>query len=201
MCLDSQDHLGEVQHQRHQGVGQEQGLPQRANLWKKITLIRVVQDHYDGHSKVFLDRQGHMGEVHCHLGAFGTFRNARGASGAQRCECFKCDKSFTVRSHLKNHERIHTGEKPFACPKCEKWFTESGHLKKHERAHTGEKPFACPKCEKSFTESGHFRKHERTHTGEKPFACSECYKSFNDSGQSLLCNQKSAPSILWTPSI
>ena len=33
-----------------------------------------------------LDTQGHLGEVHCHLGAFGTFRNAREASGAQRCE-------------------------------------------------------------------------------------------------------------------
>ena len=64
-------------------------------------------------------------------------------TGEEPLACSKCDKSFTVRSHLKNHERIHTGEKPFACPKCEKWFTESGHLKKHERAHTGEKPFAC----------------------------------------------------------
>ena len=40
---DVQDHLGEVQPQRHQGVGQEQGLPQRVNFWK-ITVIGVVQD-------------------------------------------------------------------------------------------------------------------------------------------------------------
>ena len=31
---DIQDHLGEVQPQRHQGVGQEQGLPQSINFWK-----------------------------------------------------------------------------------------------------------------------------------------------------------------------
>ena len=36
-CLkDSQDHLDEVQHQRHQGVGQEQGLPQRVSFWKML---------------------------------------------------------------------------------------------------------------------------------------------------------------------
>ena len=35
VCLDSQDHLVEVQHHRHQGVGQEQGLPQRVKFWKK----------------------------------------------------------------------------------------------------------------------------------------------------------------------
>ena len=55
---------------------------------ENIALIKVVQDHYVGHSKVFLDRQGHLGEVLCHLEAFGTIRNAREASGAQRCECF-----------------------------------------------------------------------------------------------------------------
>ena len=55
---------------------------------ENIALIRVVQDHYVGHSKVFLDRQGHLGEVLCHLEAFETIINAREASGAQRCELF-----------------------------------------------------------------------------------------------------------------
>ena len=58
MFLDSQYHLGEVQHQRHQGAGQEQELPQRVNFW-----IRVAQDDYDGHFKVFLDSKGHLGKV------------------------------------------------------------------------------------------------------------------------------------------
>ena len=31
---DIQDHLGEVQPQRHQGVWQEQGLPQRVTMWQ-----------------------------------------------------------------------------------------------------------------------------------------------------------------------
>ena len=34
MFSDSQDHLAEVQPQRYQGAGQEQGLPQRVKLWK-----------------------------------------------------------------------------------------------------------------------------------------------------------------------
>ena len=53
---------------------------------ENIALIRVVQDHYVGHSKVLLDRQDHLGEVLCHLEAFETIINAREASGAQRCE-------------------------------------------------------------------------------------------------------------------
>ena len=34
MFPDNQDHLSEVQPQRPQGVGQDQGLPQRVNFWK-----------------------------------------------------------------------------------------------------------------------------------------------------------------------
>ena len=39
MFPDSQDHLGEVQPQRHQGVGQEQGLSQRVNFWKNCIIM------------------------------------------------------------------------------------------------------------------------------------------------------------------
>ena len=61
---------------------------------EKIALIRVVKDDYVGHSKVFLDRQGHLNEVLCHLKAFGTIRYAREASGAQRCEF--CEKQLLL---------------------------------------------------------------------------------------------------------
>ncbi|NXR85765.1 ZN394 protein, partial [Hypocryptadius cinnamomeus] len=45
--------------------------------------------------------------------------------------CSKCGKSFSKRSSLISHWRIHTGERPYTCEECGKSFRQISHLTVH----------------------------------------------------------------------
>ena len=58
-------------------------------------------------------------------------------------QCKKCGMCFSVAGNLRNHETVHTEERPYECKQCGKCFSQLGGLWSHVKVHTGKKPYKC----------------------------------------------------------
>ncbi|CAL1696061.1 unnamed protein product [Somion occarium] len=93
------------------------------------------------------------------------------------CTLEGCNKIYSKPSRLAEHQRSHTGDRPFICAVCDKRYLRESHLQAHSRSHlpSSAKPFVCEEaeCGKRFWTAQHLHVHSELHKGEKPYQCNE----------------------------
>ncbi len=91
--------------------------------------------------------------------------------------CNVCFRTFTSRSNLDRHARLHTGQKPYVCSKCGKAFSRKDHLTNHAAKHA----FKCGKCLKRFVDRESLNSHyAQEHNCVLSNVCEHCNKGFTD---------------------
>jgi len=99
------------------------------------------------------------------------------------CSVEGCDKSFSDSSNRKKHERTHDKNRErFFCTECSKSYSTKTDLNIHLKVHKGEYPHKCthPNCSKAFVRLSELYAHERTHDNILPHICQECGKRFRE---------------------
>ncbi|CAH0403308.1 unnamed protein product [Chilo suppressalis] len=92
--------------------------------------------------------------------------------------CEHCGKGFPVLAELNLHQVARHGTGPYIqCKHCNFKASRKHDLVEHERLHTGERPYTCDKCGLTFRRRAIWRKHMIYHT-EKTVQCPQCPKKF-----------------------
>lgn len=93
-------------------------------------------------------------------------------------KCEQCSDSFSLKSLLTEHSKIHGPKVANLCAICGKVSKSVSALNKHLRTHDADKPFACTQCPSRFKAKSDLKSHIDIHIGERNHVCAICEKAF-----------------------
>ncbi|XP_059171073.1 uncharacterized protein LOC131952446 [Physella acuta] len=101
--------------------------------------------------------------------------------GEKQAECHICRKKFHYENYLKLHiATVHEKQYQLQCTHCGKvLFSKTGLIAHIKQFHADTiKLYPCPKCGKTFRQKGNMKTHLISHTKERAYKCDVCGKAF-----------------------
>jgi len=139
--------------------------------WTEADVVECLKCKRNYRNKFALDQ--HIKNVHSEL--------------QFECDFINCNYVGETNYKLKHHRRIH--DEKFKCNICDKNFTNKCRLVNHNLIkHEEPDRFKCHICDKRLSSNYSLRGHLKTHESEKKFNCQQCSKSFLLNRQ-LECHQ------------
>ncbi|KAK8732441.1 hypothetical protein OTU49_007093 [Cherax quadricarinatus] len=89
------------------------------------------------------------------------------AHKVEKCKCSECSRTFSSKSGLGKHMKVHTREKPYQCSICLKVFKEPINLRSHMRLGHLAVVYQCPECMENFKTKTDLATHLSSHQKNK----------------------------------
>ena len=93
--------------------------------------------------------------------------------------CPQCEKTYTTKSGLYNHQAtVHRGKK-HKCDECDKEYNSKASLLDHKNSKHLGMLFKCDLCDKSYKTKNVLKDHKRNKHSGLSFSCDNCGKTFS----------------------
>ncbi|XP_061107615.1 zinc finger protein 1035 [Conger conger] len=102
--------------------------------------------------------------------------NSEGNASFPPFSCRFCGKCFLELYSLKQHMRLHSGDRPYQCQQCGKKFFRRSHLDAHKNVH--KRRIQCTVCKKILPTISELIKHRQAHNKKGMLQCPDCPLQF-----------------------
>lgn len=101
--------------------------------WSNLLSSDTIDSYSSPSTSISLGRKAKSAPVQVNCTAYNIIQVKQSDTDGRVYSCAVCDYSCKQKSHIDQHARVHTGEKPYKCTYCDYRSTTKSNITKHEQ--------------------------------------------------------------------